>query len=83
MQDFEILQVAVAEQRVVITMDKDFGELIYKSHYGHCGVLLLRAEDMNGEEKQKLVEMIVNEFGPELENNFCVFQKDNFRIRKK
>ncbi len=29
--DVEILELAVLEQRIVITMDKDFGELVYNS----------------------------------------------------
>src|SRR6185437_1831363 len=33
MADVDILSWAVAEQRLVVTMDKDFGELVYRS--GH------------------------------------------------
>jgi predicted nuclease of predicted toxin-antitoxin system len=31
MEDEEIIRVAVAENRMVVTMDKDFGELVYHS----------------------------------------------------
>ncbi|GER92387.1 hypothetical protein A45J_0102 [hot springs metagenome] len=43
--DFEILHLAVTEDRMVITMDKDFGELVYNSGKLHSGVLILRLED--------------------------------------
>ena len=40
MEDRDILRMAVSESRMVVTMDKDFGELIYHSGRGHKGVLL-------------------------------------------
>ncbi len=42
MDDLDILAWAVQEQRLVVTMDKDFGELVYHSGQAHTGVLLLR-----------------------------------------
>jgi predicted nuclease of predicted toxin-antitoxin system len=42
LSDKEILEIAVNEDRMIVTMDKDFGELIYKSGLIHSGVLLLR-----------------------------------------
>jgi Uncharacterized protein conserved in bacteria len=47
MEDREILSMAVSEGRMIITMDKDFGELVYNSGLPHAGVLLLRLEDAN------------------------------------
>jgi hypothetical protein len=32
---------AALEKRIVITMDKDFGELVYHSGMDHSGILLL------------------------------------------
>lgn len=34
--DSELLHLAVAEKRMVITMDKDFGELVYNSGLLFC-----------------------------------------------
>jgi predicted nuclease of predicted toxin-antitoxin system len=51
MEDEEIIRTAVTENRMVITMDKDFGELVYHSSMEHSGVLLLRLEDATGTEK--------------------------------
>src|ERR1700687_1117117 len=45
MSDKDILDWAVREQRLVLTQDKDFGELVYLSGQAHAGVLLLRLED--------------------------------------
>ena len=83
MTDFSILEMAVSERRIVVTMDKDFGELVYNSGYKHHGILLLRLENMNGKEKKEVVEFIIQNYFAELGNNFCVYQKGKFRIRHK
>jgi predicted nuclease of predicted toxin-antitoxin system len=36
--DEEILKIAATENRIVITMDKDFGELVFNSGLAHAGV---------------------------------------------
>lgn len=55
MPDSDILTIAEKEGRMVITMDKDFSELVYRASQKHNGVLLLRMEDATGEEKAKIV----------------------------
>jgi len=82
MEDEDIIRIAVSENRMVITMDKDFGELVYHSSTEHGGVLLLRLEDATGTEKLQVVKHILNNYANRIGNCFCVFQKDKFRIRK-
>jgi predicted nuclease of predicted toxin-antitoxin system len=82
MRDSEILRVAASESRMVITMDKDFGELVYKSGLVHSGVLLLRLEDANGEEKARTVGEILTKYSDKLLNRFCVFQNGRLRIKR-
>lgn len=82
MTDKEIIQLAVAEQRIVVTMDKDFGELVYHSGMSHYGILLLRLDDANGAEKAQIVVHILEHYASQLENHFCVFQGERLRIRK-
>ena len=53
MADADILAIAVAENRLVVTMDKDFGELVYRSKKSHAGVLLLRMEDADGKPSEQ------------------------------
>jgi len=64
MDDDKILGLAASENRMVITMDKDFGELVYRSGLVHCGVLLLRLEDARADEKVKTVEKILTRLWP-------------------
>jgi predicted nuclease of predicted toxin-antitoxin system len=40
--DEEVLAIAVAENRILITNDRDFGDLIFRQHHPHTGVIYLR-----------------------------------------
>ncbi|MCP4667134.1 MAG: hypothetical protein GY849_12290 [Deltaproteobacteria bacterium] len=82
MSDQNIIRLASSEGRMVITMDKDFGELVYHSEMKNCGVLLLRLEDAIGSEKLQVVSSILEKYSDQMKNHFCVFQKGKFRIRK-
>ncbi|MCD6185891.1 MAG: DUF5615 family PIN-like protein [Deltaproteobacteria bacterium] len=82
MEDEEIIRTAISENRMVITMDKDFGELVYHSSMEHSGVLLLRLEDATGSEKLQVVKHIMKKYSGRIKNCFCVFQNDKFRIKK-
>ena len=82
MSDEEIIRLAALEKRIVITMDKDFGELVYHSGMVHCGILLLRLEDARGSEKQKVVDEILTKHADKIKNTFCVYQNKKFRFKK-
>jgi predicted nuclease of predicted toxin-antitoxin system len=82
MPDQEIIRLAALEKRIVITMDKDFGELVYHSGLDHCGILLLRLEDATGSEKQQVIAKILAKYADNIKNNFCVYQNKKFRFRK-
>ncbi len=45
MDDDEFFEKADAENRILITNDKDFGEKIYRDNKPHKGVILLRLDD--------------------------------------
>jgi predicted nuclease of predicted toxin-antitoxin system len=82
MKDEEIIRMAAWEKRIVITMDKDFGELVYHSSMRHCGVLLLRMEDAAAAKKVQIVQHILANYGDQLTDSFCVFQNNKLRIKK-
>ena len=80
--DEEILEIAVHEQRIVLTMDKDFGELVYNSGKNHKGVLLLRLEDQTGKVKARVLSEILESHSEDLEGHFSVYKNGRLRIRK-
>ena len=82
MPDEEIIRLSLKEKRMIITMDKDFGELVYHYKRESCGVLLLRLEDATGSEKQEIVANILAKHSSDIANRYCVFQNGRLRIRK-
>ncbi len=82
MTDKDILKLAVKEKRLVITMDKDFGELVFNSKEFHSGVLLLRMEDAGWKQKTKVLSEIFLNYSEEINGSFSVYQDNKLRIRK-
>jgi predicted nuclease of predicted toxin-antitoxin system len=81
MADVDILAWAVADARLVVTMDKDFSELVYHAGQAHHGVLLLRLEDARIAEKQSVTREIFTLYGDQLPGKFAVYQDGRLRIR--
>lgn len=81
MPDSDILELAATEARLVVTMDKDFGELVYRSGRAHAGVLLLRLEAATGAEKVAVLETIIGRHAADIVGKFAVYQNGKLRIR--
>ena len=82
MADTDIIELANKEDAIIITMDKDFGELIFKNKFQHKGVLLLRLEDAVAEEKLAVIQNIFPEHLLNIKNKFAVYQNGKLRIRE-
>jgi predicted nuclease of predicted toxin-antitoxin system len=76
-----MLFLAHNEERIILTMDTDFGELVYHSQQPHAGVLLLRMPGANRDEKVQVVQQIASRYGDQLPNHFCVYRQGRLRIR--
>ncbi|HWB52813.1 MAG TPA: DUF5615 family PIN-like protein [Tepidisphaeraceae bacterium] len=62
MPDLEVLQMAAAQQRVMVTSDKDFGELVFVHRIACPGVILIRiglAEEVDRIAHMRLVFPVV------------------------
>ena len=82
MPDVNILELSNKEDAIIITMDKDFGELVFKNLLPHKGVLLLRLEDAISAEKLAVIETLIPYRILEIKNKFSVYQNGKLRIRK-
>jgi len=80
--DDYILQKAVQENCILITKDKDFGEMVIRRNILSIGVVLIRIEKLNLPENCLLVANFIAKYEPELSNSFTVIQEDKIRIRK-
>ena len=64
--DRALLELAAMESRVLITIDTDFGELVYRHDVSHAG--LLRLPDVPAEQRIALVTAVIDYHGKALEN---------------
>lgn len=79
--DWQVLAHAVNENRVVISNDKDFGELIFKHHLSHCGIVLLRLDDERIANKiNTLSRFLANFLEPITPQHFIVLTEKAMRI---
>lgn len=81
--DIEILRYAYAENRLVITNDKDFGDLIFRSQEPHHGVILLRLQDESGTNRINVIKTVVTQYADYLPGRFTVATEKNIRFRPK
>ena len=67
---------------ILLTADKDFGELVFRQHLVHAGVLLIRLAGIEPDAKAALVAAIFDRHGEELSAGFAVLSERSFRLRK-
>ncbi|MFH0898185.1 MAG: DUF5615 family PIN-like protein [bacterium] len=75
-----VLQKACTENRILITNDKDFGEMIFRRKMVHCGVILFRLENEQLENKKRILKRILLDHSLVLATNFVVVTDETVRI---
>ena len=80
--DEAILDRANDHQSLLLTQDKDFGELVYRQRRVHAGVVLIRLEGLSAESKAGVVSTAFQEHGEEMEGAFTVISPGRIRIRR-
>lgn len=78
--DMQVLQKALVENRILVTMDKDFGDLVFRGAQAHCGVILLRTSSWKPEDIVALLSNVITQHNHELDNNFIVATSQAIRI---
>ncbi|MBM3254551.1 MAG: hypothetical protein FJZ16_09880 [Candidatus Omnitrophica bacterium] len=78
--DEDLLNLANVEKRILITNDKDFGELTFLQKSLFTGIILLRVRGQRAEDKVKLIKKLLNKHSDKLLNHFIVITKKKIRI---
>lgn len=79
--DREVLALAHAEQRILITNDKDFGELIIREGFPHAGVILFRLREESIPIKRAWLERVLSQHADRLDQ-FLVVTERGVRTRR-
>lgn len=80
--DEEVLERANDLGALLMTEDKDFGELVFRQGRLHAGVVLLRLAGLPGATKAGLVAQVFREREAELSRAFSVISAGQVRIRR-
>jgi predicted nuclease of predicted toxin-antitoxin system len=67
---------------VLLTADKDFGELVFRQHLLHSGVVLVRLAGLEPNTKAELVATAFEQHADELCLGFAVLSRRALRLRK-
>lgn len=77
-QDYEVVAIAIKEERIILTFDRDYGELIFKKGLKPPkGIIYLRIDTFAPEEPAEIIHKIIksqkfdfNRHLTEVDNNF-------------
>lgn len=82
LDDTAVLDLAARTNRILVTEDKDFGELAVRHGLATNGVVLIRMPDGDVPSKAARLIKLVRQFGDRLSQNYTVVQPDKFRFRR-
>jgi predicted nuclease of predicted toxin-antitoxin system len=80
LNDESIIEKAYHGNYILITNDKDFGELVFRMMKQHKGVILLRLKDERPKNKIAVLKKVLELYSDELLNNFTVVTEKTVRI---
>ena len=84
LKDLKILAIAADQESIVLTADKDFGELVFKENKQHTGVVFMRLEDQTLNNTKRALNWLLSTYPDEkFKDNFVtVTEKDGkFKAR--
>jgi predicted nuclease of predicted toxin-antitoxin system len=80
LEDTAILDIARNERRVLITDDRDFGELVFRSRHSHFGVIYLRLPTVDISMRCARLDAVIAAYADRLDN-FLVVDLTEIRVR--
>jgi predicted nuclease of predicted toxin-antitoxin system len=79
--DEQVLALAVKEQRILVTEDKDFGALVFRRGMPHAGLLLVRLRRSMPAQVRVAIEAAITAGGDRLQGRFAVVREGTLRLR--
>jgi predicted nuclease of predicted toxin-antitoxin system len=79
--DNDVLAAARSEGRILITEDRDFGELVVRQRPGVHGVVLLELDRLSNAAEADLVRTVVSANADKLAGNLVVIEPGRVRVR--
>jgi predicted nuclease of predicted toxin-antitoxin system len=80
--DADVLELAKRKGAILLTADKDFGEMVFRQRRVTEGVIFIRLAGQSQKRKSEIVASAVKRHGEELFRAFSVITPRGIRIRK-
>jgi predicted nuclease of predicted toxin-antitoxin system len=80
LDDVEVLAIAHREQRILITDDRDFGELVFRHRHPHAGVIYFRLSHTGLDLRLARLEYVLAHHRHQLDQFLVVTDRD-VRVR--
>lgn len=81
--DERVLNIANELEAILLTEDKDFGDLTYRLDKPNHGIILIRMSGIPIQEKTNKIIKVLKEHLDELAHSFTVISSDKVRIKKR
>ena len=82
-KDNEVMEIAIKEERTILTFDRDYGELIFRHNYKpENGIIYLRIDSYAPIEPGQIVESIILNDTIDFRNALTVVDNHGLRQRK-
>lgn len=82
MLDEDILPLAVREDRIIVTNDKDFGDLVFAKGIAHRGVILLRLTNERAPSKIAAIARVLEAHEDRMAGSFVVVTETGIHIAR-
>ncbi len=82
LSDHEVLAIAHNEDRILITDDRDFGDLVFHHRQPHSGVIYLRLPTTVVDIKLARLDHVLRHYGDRLDE-FLVVTPERVRLRQR
>jgi len=80
--DTQVLSLCRRHEAILITSDKDFGEMVFRRGEAHHGIVLLRMAGASPDTKARALTSFVAAHGARIPGAFSVVEPGRWRIRK-
>ena len=80
LRDVDVLAAAYREQRILITDDRDFGELVFRERQPHAGVIYLRLDTTRIAVRTTRLDDVLSTYADQLDQ-FIVVTAESVRVR--
>ena len=79
--DQTVLEIANQLNAILLTNDKDFGDLVIRQRLPHKGIILLRLTNKNLAENTQIIINVLKTYHTQLSNQFTVIRDKHIKIR--